>query len=111
MSETQCRSIRLKAGSIERVREWALTLNQRKDEALETLRNEGVAIESVFLDRRPDGDYLIYYMKADDFKKVKEVHANSKLPIDVYHKQFKQETIEEQKVLELLVDLERDGVG
>ncbi len=101
MTETLCRRIKLKPNSIERVREWARTLTTRKEEALETLRNEGVAIESVFLESCPDGDYLIYYMKAKDFNKVKEVFDKSTLPIDVYHRKFKQETMIESSGLEL----------
>lgn len=88
------------------MREWARTLNSRKDEALETMRNEGGLIESVFLDECPDGNYLIYYMRTENHEKAREAFQNSQLPIDLYHKQFKQDTWEENKKLELLVDLE-----
>jgi hypothetical protein len=47
--ETQCVKIHLKPGSVERVHEWAAELNRRQDEALATLRDEGVCLESVFL--------------------------------------------------------------
>lgn len=106
MTQVTCGRIKLKLDSLARVREWAETLNVRKEEALETMRNEGGLIESVFLDQCPDGDYLIYYMRVEDHEKAREVFKNSQLPIDVYHKQFKTDTWAENKKLELLLDLE-----
>ena len=41
--------IKLKKDSGDRVSEWASTINARKDEALATLRDEGVKVESWFL--------------------------------------------------------------
>ncbi|HUE82182.1 MAG TPA: DUF6176 family protein [Pyrinomonadaceae bacterium] len=55
--ETRCAKIKLKPNSVERVREWAKTLNKtRRDEALATLRDETVMVEAFFLDSsdRPD---------------------------------------------------------
>jgi hypothetical protein len=40
------------------VREWAAELNARRDEVLATLRDEGVRIESVFL----EGETLVYFL-------------------------------------------------
>ena len=40
MFETKCIKVKLKPGSLERVREWADELNRRKEEALETMRGE-----------------------------------------------------------------------
>ncbi len=94
---------------MERVREWAETLNRsRKDEALASLRDEGVVVESVFLDSTAEGDYLVYFMKAKDLKKSREAVEKSH-SIDKYHQQFKRDAWEEQKQLELLVDLDRIG--
>ena len=88
MRETRCFKIKLKPDSIERVREWARTINERKDEALETLRDESVVIEAVFLDRTDHGDYLIAFMKAESFDQAKKAIENSTHPIDEYHRQF-----------------------
>ena len=107
MFETRCVKIRLKPDSIERVREWAQTLNRRMDEALETLRDEGVVVESVFLDRTEEGDFLIYYMKAESFEKSAEAARKSVHAIDEYHRKFMQETRVEGTRLELLLDLDR----
>lgn len=107
MFETRCFKIRLKPGSMERVREWAKTMNQRRDEALATLRDETVVAESVFLDRTEDGDFLIYYLKAGSFEKSAEVAQKSLHEIDEYHRRFMQETRVDGTKLELLLDLDR----
>jgi len=103
--KTKCIKIRLKPGCLERAREWAAEINRRSDEALATLRDEGVSIESVFLDTTGEGDFLIYYMRAIDFEHAKEVVSRSTHPIDAYHQQFKQDCWDERQHLELLVDL------
>ena len=105
MSETVCSKIKLRPGSLGRVREWAAEMNRRADEALATLRDEGVIIESVFLDSTAEGDFLIFYMKAEDFERARAVGRASAHPIDAYHHQFQRETFESGKRLELLFDL------
>ena len=45
--QSYCIKIKLKPGSMTRAREWAKTLNEtRRDEALATLRDETVFIET-----------------------------------------------------------------
>jgi hypothetical protein len=105
--ETRCVKIRLKPDSIEKVREWAKTLNERKDEALATLRDESVILEAVFLDRTADGDFLIYLMKAESFEKANAAVEASVHAIDEYHQNFKRECFADRKRLEMLVDLDR----
>ena len=100
--ETLCVRVRLVPGSLSRVREWAAELNARRDEVMATLRDEGVRIESVFL----EGETLVYFMKADSVGEAREVYARSKHAIDAYHQRFKDETFAEQTQLELLVDFE-----
>jgi hypothetical protein len=104
--ETSCVKVRLKPGSVERVRAWAAELNGRPDEVLATLRDEGVVIESVFLDVTDDGDYLVYYMKARSLADARAVAQRSTHAIDAYHRQFKQETWEAATPLETLIDFE-----
>jgi hypothetical protein len=53
--DTHCLKIRLKPDSIERMREWATELRARPDEVLATLRDEGILVESVFLDSTAEG--------------------------------------------------------
>jgi len=105
--ETRCVKIKLKPNSVEKVREWALTINERKAEALATLRDESVILEAVFLDQSETGDFLIYLMKAESFAKAREAVKKSIYSIEEFHQNFKRETWAGGKELELLVDLDR----
>lgn len=107
--ETRCVKIRLKPNSLEKVRRWAQTINERKDEALATLSDENAILECVFLDQTSEGDFLIYFMKAENFEKVKEVFEKSVHEIDEYHRIFMKKTYENREKLEMLVDLDRTG--
>jgi Family of unknown function (DUF6176) len=105
--ETHCIKIRLKPNSLEKVRMWAKTINERKDEALATLRDESVILESVFLDQTGEGNFLIYVMKAESFEKARETVKHSVHAIDEYHQNFKKECWEDGIKLEMLIDLDR----
>ena len=104
--ETVCTKVRLKPGSLGRVREWTTELRTRSDEVLATLRDEGVVIESVFLDSDERGDFLVYYMKAQSLGEAHAVVQSSPHPIDSYHQHFKVDTWQSRTPLELLVDFE-----
>jgi arabinogalactan endo-1,4-beta-galactosidase len=105
--ETRCVKIKLKPNSIEKVRTWAKTINERKDEALATLRDEGVVLETVFLDRTTEGDFLICLMRAENFERAKKAVQKSVHAIDEYHQNFKKECWMDDKKLEMLIDLDR----
>ena len=107
--KTRCGKIELKPGSLERVREWALEINNRSDEALATLVDEGVVIESVFLDETEHGDFLIYYMRAIDFEQSSAVVRKSTHSIDAFHRQFQKDCWAGRKPLEKLVDLDANA--
>jgi|SRR5579864_1728690 len=109
MFETKCIKVKLKPGSLPRVRAWADELNKRREEALATMRDEGMVVESAFLDSTTEGDFLIYYMKAKSFEQATAVVKQSMHAIDAYHQAFKQETTESDTPLELLVDLDRSS--
>jgi hypothetical protein len=94
---------------LERVREWARELQTRTDEVLATLRDEGVVIESVFLDHDEQGDFLLYFMKARSLEAAAQAARRSSHPIDQYHGQFKLDTWESRTPLELLIDFENYG--
>lgn len=105
--ETRCFKVKLKPGSIEKVREWAKTINARKDEAIAALRDEKVILEAVFLDQTAGGDFLIGIMKGEIFEQAREIVQKSVHEIDKFHRQFKAETWETHESLEILVDLDR----
>lgn len=102
--KTKCILIKLKPDSIDRVTEWANTLNQRSGEVFETLKNEGVCLESAFLAHINDNDYLVYVMRAEDFDKAKAVTKMSTSLIDEYHRKFKVDTWLERTELTNLID-------
>lgn len=111
MSEVVYIRIALRPGSLQLVREWSRALNDdRRNEALAAMEREGVTVESYFLDRRPEGDYLIAYMRAESVTRASELASNSQLDIDLYHNQVKETAWGERAVLEPLVDLVTDAL-
>lgn len=109
MPEVICSRIRIRSGSLGAVRDWARTISERRDEALATLQEEGVQLESVFLEHTSDGDYLVYYMRGSDLAASREIGRTSKHAIDDYHHRFMKEHTEPMATLELLVDLDLAG--
>ncbi len=107
--DTICMKVKLKAESLPRVRAWFEEINRRMPEVAETLRDEGVVVESVFLDSSDAGDFLIQYIKVKDFARAQEVAANSTHPIDVENAALVQEHAESVQVLELLTDMDPDA--
>lgn len=108
--ETRCVRIKLKPDSLDKVRAWQHEITTRKSEAIETLKNEGVVIESVFLDEVAGEHYLIYFMKEDDLAKSQQVAKASTMAIDAYHKQFKKDCWQSVHPLEQLIDLDLTGL-
>lgn len=103
-----CAKVWLQPGSEARVREWARHINAHRTEALQTLQEEGVSIESVFYDPTPEGPCLIYYMRSASQEHAMAVAARSAHAIDAYHQAFKRETWVKVERLELLLDLVQD---
>jgi hypothetical protein len=109
MYETVCTKIKLKPGSQGRAREWAAEIGRRAEEARATLRQEGVVVESVFLESGAEGDFLIYYMKAENMERARAAGRASRHAIDEYHHRMMSEICESGQRLELLVDLDLIG--
>ncbi|WP_420595610.1 DUF6176 family protein [Deinococcus sp.] len=105
--ETRAWRIKLKPGSLERVRQWAAELTRRQAEALDTLRDETVWLECFFLERTEEGEYLIAVMCAEDFEQSRAAVEHSLHSIDAYHQQFKKDTWQSGERLEQLVNLDR----
>ena len=106
-AEVRCAKLRLKPGSLSRVREWAAELTRRRAEVMATLRDETVRIESAFLESGPNGDFLVYYMRVDDRDADRGAFERSTHAIDAYHRAFMEEVIEGRESLELLIDFDR----
>lgn len=92
--ETICVRIKIKDGMVKSVREWFQTLKERSDETLESMKNEKVFIESVFLDHQSDENVsLIYYIKAKNLSYAKKIAEKSRLEIDKYHSECKKKCL------------------
>ena len=101
--------IELQPNSLEQVEEWAKTINKRIDEAVATLKDEGVQIESWFHLPLDGKDYLLSYMRADSLKKAQDAAQKSSHAIDAYHQQFKKDTWIGSTKARLLVDIINDA--
>lgn len=86
--ETAAGLLRIKAGFEPDIERWRDTLLTRRDEAMETLRAEGVEIESWFELRIEGRTYLLWYMRAPSIDRVWEVFNASKLDIDNFHREL-----------------------
>lgn len=84
--QTECFRVKVKEGALPQVREWAKRLNDHGDQVRELIYNEGIAIESVFLDRLGSDYYLVYYMRGLDLNKASEIAKASQHPIDIFHR-------------------------
>lgn len=101
------RLIELKPDSDARVEDWAKFLREHRAEATDTLRNEGVHIESWFGLTLEGKQYLLCYMRSDSQTKAEAAASQSSSVVDAYHQQFKVDTwVRGRGVFaELLVDL------
>jgi hypothetical protein len=80
--ETAAGLLELKPGFEEFVHDWCATTTRRCDEALETLRAEGVAVESWFQVDIEGQPYLLGYLRAGSIKRVWKAARQSSLEID-----------------------------
>ena len=77
--------IKLRPDHAKDLAEWRDTLTSRRDEVLQLLRNEGVAVESWFQIEIAGEPYLLWFMQAESIAKAQEVFVRSTHDIDAYH--------------------------
>ena len=97
MSEVQLIRYRLKDGETERMYEWMDKINSRREEAIETLQNENVLSEAAFLESRADGDYVSFYMEAEDLEAATEAFEESTHSIDQEFKELLSEVVAQEQ--------------
>ena len=105
--DVSCVVIELKPDSLDRVKAWAEFILDNRDDAIATLENEGVTIESFFLLKIESKDYLVGYMRAKSMERAHEVVKHSLSKVDAYHQQFKNGTWAKGIKSELMFDLSR----
>lgn len=104
-----CTYSKIKDGCLENVKEWLKSLeNERKDEVLESFRNEGVLLECAFVRKENDAFYLVYMMRAHDVAMAMDIFRNSTLPGDAFHKQCWQQFTEQHEVLKPVLHVESE---
>ena len=77
--------IKLKPDHAEDLEQWREALESRRDEALQSLRDEGVALESWFQIEIGGEPYLLWFMHAESIAKAMEVFMSSQREIDAIH--------------------------
>lgn len=106
MYQTQLLKIRIRPGKTEQVVEFLRTLMDRKDESIEALRREGMVVESLFLERRDEADYLYYYVKAKDLAEATQVNLRATDPLTLEIRKFVSETWGDVSSPEPLLDID-----
>jgi hypothetical protein len=92
MYQTQLLKIKIRPGKTNAVIAFIKSLRDRKDQTLEAMRREGLAIESMFLERRDDGDYLYYYVKGRDLIQSNQVNMEATDAFSMEIRRFVSET-------------------
>jgi hypothetical protein len=95
-------------GRTEELRAWlAQAGGPRRQEALDTLADEGCAHEMAFLIEGKDGPVVVYAMEVEDERKVMEAFSSSRHQIDAEHKQVMEGTLGANVHSEVLLNLHR----
>jgi hypothetical protein len=76
---------RIKPGKTERLRAWYAEVEERREEALETQRAEGVRQEHAFILSGPDSDLLAVFIEVEDMDKANAAFFSSAFKIDGEH--------------------------
>jgi hypothetical protein len=77
-------------------------LNRRHDEVAETFALEGTRHEQAYLLKTSDGPILIYAMEAPDHALAAASFKQSKMAIDIEHKQVMKQVLAGKADMELL---------
>ena len=86
---------RIHSDQVARLREWMREITTRRNEALETYAQEGVRHEMGCLIDGRDGPMLVWVMEVRDRDEATHAFLNSKLPIDLQHKQVMRQVVAE----------------
>jgi hypothetical protein len=106
MYQTQLLKIRIRPGKTSAVIDFLRSLKERQDLSLAALRREGMVVESMFLERRDDADYLYYYAKARDLTQASEVNMQATDALTQEIRAFISETWDHIVSPEPLLDLD-----
>ncbi len=86
---------RIHPDQVLRLKEWMAEITTRRNEALETYVQEGVRHEMGYLIEGREGPMLVWVMEVHDRDEATHAFLNSKLPIDLQHKQVMRQVVAE----------------
>ncbi len=72
-------------GKAQRLRDWYVELEERRDEAFQTLDNEGVRQEVAYILDTEHGELLAVFIEVDDMDAANEAFYSSPFEIDRQH--------------------------
>lgn len=108
MAEVQCLKIKLNPSEVDPMIEFLRSLKNRTKQVQETLKAEGIILETLFLERTDGADYLIFYTRAVDLQQSAKAFQESEHPLDRELKPLIQRAWQDVRTLELIVDLEAE---
>lgn len=83
MPQSECIKVRLKPGMTDKFVEWAKQVSNQTDEAKRNMHEQGVLSEHIFLERSPEGDFVIVYWNVEDLAKARSAFQSSTRKIDL----------------------------
>jgi hypothetical protein len=78
-------------GKSERLRAWYQELEDRREETLQTLDNEGIRQEVAFILNTDHGELLAVFIEVEDMARANEAFFSSPFEIDHQHRQVMDE--------------------
>jgi hypothetical protein len=105
--EVQCLRVKLREGTTDYVINWVKELYNKMDLVYDALISETMVVESMFLERGEEADYLIFYTRAESLQKANEMMLKSNNPVDKAALEMMQKAWESCQVLEILFDVDR----
>jgi len=83
MPQSECIKVRLKPGMTDKFVEWAKQVSNRIDEAKRDMREQGILSEHIFLERSPEGDFVIVYWNVEDLAKARSAFQSAPRKMDL----------------------------
>ncbi len=100
MTDVVLVKFKIKPGKKQEWINWCAELKERKDEVVQTLRNEDVISEACFLSEKDQ--FVYYFMEAQDLERAYAVGRKSAMPIDKQHRTIREATLERGEELKPL---------
>ena len=99
--------IKLNPDSSKHIKKWKETIETRRSEAIQTLIDEGVLLESWFEIEVEGEPHLLWYMRKLPDAKFHEVYEKSTHEIDAFHAEIMALITADHYIGKPLLDLER----